>query len=166
MAGEGLGEFVKKRRSELGLSQRRLAKQAGMSASYLSQIEKGATTWPKKYIAALARELRVGEDELAIAAGIIAQFPQRRTMTHVAHEIGRDYLRDASISGYEKFGDLVAEFVDADDDTKLTMYLIAIRISMGALALTSDLKEDDVQAFLERMRETDDPEVANLQATL
>lgn len=166
MAHEGLGAFIRKRRAELGLSQRRLAKQAGMSASYLSQVEKGATAWPKKYIPALARELGVGDDALAIAAGIIAPFPPRKTMSFLAHEIGRDYLREAAKDDNNKLIDLAVEFMEADDDKKLMMYLLAFRISMGALVLTSDLGEDEVQEFLDRMRAIDDPDITKLRAML
>jgi transcriptional regulator with XRE-family HTH domain len=67
-----LGQFIKQRRTELGISQRKLAKQVGIPAAYLSQIEKGTRTWPQKYIGAIASELHVTEHTLALVAGVIS----------------------------------------------------------------------------------------------
>lgn len=72
LPGEDLGAFIKTRRTELGLSQRKLAMRVGVSPSYLSQIEKGTRKWPQKYIGAIARELQVSEGDLALVSGVIS----------------------------------------------------------------------------------------------
>lgn len=73
---EGIGPFIKRRRAELGLSQRKLAKAAGMTASYLSQVEQSTDKWPEKYIPGIAAGLGVTQYDLAVAAGKIQEEPQ------------------------------------------------------------------------------------------
>lgn len=71
MGAEELGAYIKQRRQELGISQRQLAKRAGLSASYMAQIEKGSVKWPKKFIDGIAKALDVPVIELALYAGLI-----------------------------------------------------------------------------------------------
>lgn len=62
---EDFGQIVRRRRLELGLTQRELAPRVGMSHQMLSVIEKGGTTTTDK-MAALSAELGI---DMALAAG-------------------------------------------------------------------------------------------------
>lgn len=65
-----LGNLIRARREELGLTQDDLAARIGTSGAYLSQIETGIKRWPRKYVPALARELGIAEYVMAKAAGV------------------------------------------------------------------------------------------------
>lgn len=64
------GQCIRKRREELGVSVRALAEKIGMSAVYLSDIERGNRNAPtganvkKDYMSKLIQELQIGENEL------------------------------------------------------------------------------------------------------
>lgn len=70
---ETLGEYLRKiRKEKQGLSLRELSRRAGISHSYLSQIENGNTKNPKSYILrALAQELGIDYKILMYKAGYI-----------------------------------------------------------------------------------------------
>ncbi len=60
-----IGEKIRARRQELGLSQEKLAKTVGISQPTLSDIETGDTEWPRgNNIAPLADALQVTTDYL------------------------------------------------------------------------------------------------------
>ena len=69
MTGDGLGQLVRERREEMGLSQQELAERIGASRPYLSQIESGTKKWPRKYVPALSVELGLPRAVLERAAG-------------------------------------------------------------------------------------------------
>ena len=60
-----LGERLRRRRKTLGLTAKRLARAAGVSPSYISQIERGKQTGPSlEVLGALAAALEVSLDTL------------------------------------------------------------------------------------------------------
>lgn len=63
-AADDLGELVRERREQLGLSQEALAERIGTTRAYVSQIESGTKRWPRSYIPALARELGLSDGDL------------------------------------------------------------------------------------------------------
>ncbi|CAA9580266.1 MAG: hypothetical protein AVDCRST_MAG59-4652 [uncultured Thermomicrobiales bacterium] len=68
-----LGGVVKQRRHELSMNQAELAERAGISQSFLSQIERGQIELPRgrDERRKLAEALRMGHLELLMAAGIV-----------------------------------------------------------------------------------------------
>jgi len=66
------GKWLKARREELGLSGRALAKYAGVSSGYISQVENGKRNVPtSKILQKLAKPLKVSIGEIYRAAGIL-----------------------------------------------------------------------------------------------
>lgn len=66
----GLGEFVRKRRIELGLTQERVAAAAGVGRAHLSQIESGKIELPNVDLRRrLAAALDVSHLDLLVVAG-------------------------------------------------------------------------------------------------
>lgn len=63
------GESLRQRREQLGISLRQMAKRVGMSAVYLSDIERGIRSAPSginskiDYMSALSRELKLNESQ-------------------------------------------------------------------------------------------------------
>lgn len=69
-----LGEFIKKVRTEKGMSQEDLAKAAGMARSYVSRLEDNQFKSPSAMVLIrLAKGLGVSHDELFQAAGYLEQ---------------------------------------------------------------------------------------------
>src|SRR5688500_11921514 len=70
----GLGEWVRATRKELGISQRALADAAGLSRSYLCDIERGRGTQPSvTTMDKLAEALGASRSDLLRAAGVIEE---------------------------------------------------------------------------------------------
>lgn len=64
-----LGQRIRNRRLELGLTQREVAEEVGITVPYMSKIEAGKETPTEEKIARLARRLKLDADELTLAAG-------------------------------------------------------------------------------------------------
>lgn len=65
-----LGDFIRQRRTDLGLTQQDLAARCGIAQGNLSDIERGRTTFPTAWVRrALAQELGVSHVDLILAAG-------------------------------------------------------------------------------------------------
>jgi transcriptional regulator with XRE-family HTH domain len=73
-AVSGLGDWVRETRKDLGISQRALADAAGLSRSYLCDIERGRGTQPSvATMDKLAEALGASRSDLLRAAGVISQ---------------------------------------------------------------------------------------------
>lgn len=68
----GLGEMVRTRRMQLGMTQHELALQIQSSDAYVSMIELGKKQWPRRFVPELSRILGVSQVDMAIAAGLIS----------------------------------------------------------------------------------------------
>ena len=66
-----LGELIRNRRYQLGMTQQELADQIGIRASYISQIETNDRKWPHEHVPALSAVLGLSQVDMAIAAGLI-----------------------------------------------------------------------------------------------
>jgi transcriptional regulator with XRE-family HTH domain len=83
------GEYLKSLRKRRGFSIRKLAHNAGVSNSYLSQIETGQRGIPSPWILRkLARPLKVEYEELLRAAGYL--FVQEKGISAAGQHIFRD----------------------------------------------------------------------------
>jgi transcriptional regulator with XRE-family HTH domain len=75
-----VGAYIREQRSAAGVSLRQLARTAGVSNPYLSQVERGLRKPSVEILAAIARGLKIPAEWLYEQAGIL----DRRTETHHA----------------------------------------------------------------------------------
>ena len=74
MAGvRHLGAFIRDQRNDSNVSLRQLAKLAGVSNPYLSQIERGLRKPSAEILQQIAKALRISAEALYIQAGILEQ---------------------------------------------------------------------------------------------
>ena len=74
MAAKGvrhLGEFIREQRESAKISVRELAKSAGVSNPYLSQIERGLRKPSAEILQQIAKGLRISAEVLYVQAGIL-----------------------------------------------------------------------------------------------
>lgn len=69
MSSATLGQRIKTRRLEKGLTQRELAEAAGITVPYMSKIEADRETPTDEKLRRIAEELGMNPDELILAAG-------------------------------------------------------------------------------------------------
>ncbi len=70
-AVRGLGEYIREQRRTAQISLRQLAKQAGVSNPYLSQIERGLRKPSAEILQQIAKALRISAEALYVQAGIL-----------------------------------------------------------------------------------------------
>ena len=70
-----LGAYIREQREGSKISLRELAKAAGVSNPYLSQIERGLRTPSAEILQQIARALRISAEALYVRAGILDQRP-------------------------------------------------------------------------------------------
>jgi transcriptional regulator with XRE-family HTH domain len=68
-----LGEFIREQRESAKISLRELAKTAGVSNPYLSQIERGLRKPRAEILQQIAKGLRISAEVLYVQAGILEQ---------------------------------------------------------------------------------------------
>jgi len=68
-----LGDFIREQRQSAKISLRELAKSAGVSNPYLSQIERGLRKPSAEILQQIAKGLRISAEALYIQAGILDQ---------------------------------------------------------------------------------------------
>jgi transcriptional regulator with XRE-family HTH domain len=68
----GLGDAIRLRREEIGLSRREVAQRAGLSYPYLSELETGKKRGSPDSIRSVAKALGLGQDELWARADELA----------------------------------------------------------------------------------------------
>ena len=66
-----LGEYIREQRNGAQISLRQLAKQAGVSNPYLSQIERGLRKPSAEILQQIAKALRISAEALYVQAGIL-----------------------------------------------------------------------------------------------
>src|SRR3954454_10920779 len=66
-----LGDYIREQRESAQVSLRQLAKSAGVSNPYLSQIERGVKKPSAEILAQIAKGLRVSAETLYVRAGIL-----------------------------------------------------------------------------------------------
>jgi transcriptional regulator with XRE-family HTH domain len=71
--GKGIGDYIRVQRTKAKISLRELAKQAGVSNPYLSQIERGLRKPSAEILQQIAKGLRISAEALYVQAGILEQ---------------------------------------------------------------------------------------------
>lgn len=66
-----LGDYIREQRGASGISLRQLAKLAGVSNPYLSQIERGLRKPSAEILQQIAKALRISAEALYVQAGIL-----------------------------------------------------------------------------------------------
>ncbi|MDX1510469.1 MAG: helix-turn-helix transcriptional regulator [Nitriliruptorales bacterium] len=103
-----LGAYIRNQRNSAQLSLRNLAKMAGVSNPYLSQIERGLRKPSAEILQAIAKALSISSETLYVKAGILEE---RDPDDDVENAISRDrYLtepqRQALVEMYRSFRQL------------------------------------------------------------
>jgi transcriptional regulator with XRE-family HTH domain len=70
-----IGAYIRAQREHAKVSLRQLARTAGVSNPYLSQIERGLRTPSAEILQQIARALRISAEALYVRAGILEQRP-------------------------------------------------------------------------------------------
>jgi transcriptional regulator with XRE-family HTH domain len=69
--GRDIGQYIRQQRTNAKISLRQLAKLAGVSNPYLSQIERGARKPSAEILQQIAKGLRISAEALYVQAGIL-----------------------------------------------------------------------------------------------
>ncbi|GAA3020647.1 helix-turn-helix domain-containing protein [Actinokineospora globicatena] len=69
--GRGIGAYIKQQRNNAEISLRQLARLAGVSNPYLSQIERGLRKPSAEILQQIAKGLRISAEALYVQAGIL-----------------------------------------------------------------------------------------------
>ena len=76
-----LGSYIRDQRNAAQISLRQLAKLAGVSNPYLSQIERGLRRPSAEILQQIAKALRISAEALYVQAGILDERPDGSTVT-------------------------------------------------------------------------------------
>jgi transcriptional regulator with XRE-family HTH domain len=90
-----VGRFIREQRSAVGMSLRNLAKAAGVSNPYLSQIERGLRRPSAEILNGIAKALRISAETLYVKAGILDD-------RKAAEDVVASILADRSITERQK----------------------------------------------------------------
>jgi transcriptional regulator with XRE-family HTH domain len=69
--GAAIGEFIREQREQAQVSLRQLARLAGVSNPYLSQVERGLRKPSAEILQQIAKGLRISAEQLYVRAGIL-----------------------------------------------------------------------------------------------
>jgi transcriptional regulator with XRE-family HTH domain len=70
-SGAAIGDFIREQREQAQVSLRQLARLAGVSNPYLSQIERGLRRPSAEILQQIAKALRISAEQLYVRAGIL-----------------------------------------------------------------------------------------------
>src|SRR6266542_615559 len=99
-----VGEFIRTQRAGAQMSLRKLAKLAGVSNPYLSQVERGLRHPSAEILSAIAKALRVSSQTLYVKAGILEESPHPDVHTAiVADPILSEQQKQVLLQVYDSF---------------------------------------------------------------
>ena len=104
-ASAAIGEFIREQREQAKISLRQLARVAGVSNPYLSQIERGLRKPSADILQQIAKGLRISAQQLYIRAGILEAYdgdPQV-VATILADSVLTERQKQVLIEIYESF---------------------------------------------------------------
>lgn len=81
-----LGEFIREQRNAAQISVRQLARTAGVSNPYLSQVERGLRKPSAEILTQIAGALRISAETLYIRAGLLEEPGSDRVRTAIAQD--------------------------------------------------------------------------------
>ncbi|MEO6206053.1 MAG: helix-turn-helix domain-containing protein, partial [Mycobacteriales bacterium] len=106
MAGvRHLGDFIRDQRNDSNVSLRQLAKLAGVSNPYLSQIERGLRKPSAEILQQIAKALRISAEALYVQAGILEQRDGNGLVADAVHadEALNERQKQVLLEIYESF---------------------------------------------------------------
>jgi transcriptional regulator with XRE-family HTH domain len=103
--GAAIGEFIREQREQAEVSVRQLAKLAGVSNPYLSQVERGLRKPSAQILQQIAKSLRISAEQLYIRAGLLDERPgDPELVAAILAEPGlSDRQKQALVEIYESF---------------------------------------------------------------
>jgi transcriptional regulator with XRE-family HTH domain len=110
-----LGSFIREQREHAKLSGRNLAKRAGVSNPYLSQIERGLRKPSAEILQSIAGALRISAETLYVKAGILEEREGDLTAAIMADQSLTDKQRRALLEVYRSFTTASAAAADKPD---------------------------------------------------
>src|SRR6476660_8942743 len=106
MAGvRHLGDYIREQRNSANVSLRQLAKLAGVSNPYLSQIERGLRKPSAEILQQIAKALRISAEALYVQAGILEQREGSGAVTDavLADELLNERQKQVLLEIYDSF---------------------------------------------------------------
>jgi transcriptional regulator with XRE-family HTH domain len=136
-----LGEFIREQRRTAQISVRQLAKLAGVSNPYLSQIERGLRRPSAEIMQQIAKGLRISAEALYVQAGILDE----RVIGGVVVDA---ILADPTITERQK--QVMVEVYDSfrKENLRRDADEAAAASAAAARAATVDITDDDEQAIV------------------
>ncbi len=122
MALRDVGNYIREQRNAAQVSLRQLAKTAGVSNPYLSQIERGLRKPSAEILQQIAKALRISAEQLYIQAGILDERVSDDTVTSaiLADAVLTERQKQVLLEIYESFrrenAARVAHATEADSD--------------------------------------------------
>lgn len=103
--GAAIGEFIREQREQAHVSLRQLAKLAGVSNPYLSQVERGLRRPSAEILQQIAKGLQISAEQLYVRAGILeARHGDPGVVSAILADPGlRERQKQALIEIYESF---------------------------------------------------------------
>ncbi|HUG84228.1 MAG TPA: helix-turn-helix transcriptional regulator [Euzebya sp.] len=98
-----LGSFIREQREHAKLSGRNLARRAGVSNPYLSQIERGLRKPSAEILQSIAGALRISAETLYVKAGILEEREGDLTAAIMANKSMTEKQRRALLEVYRSF---------------------------------------------------------------
>jgi transcriptional regulator with XRE-family HTH domain len=100
-----IGEFIREQREQAEFSVRELAKLAGVSNPYISQIERGLRKPSADILAQIAKALRISAEQLYVRAGILEDRPGDPELTAAirADPVLTERQKQVLVEIYESF---------------------------------------------------------------
>src|SRR6266516_4345974 len=99
-----LGEFIRSQRCGAEMSLRKLAKLAGVSNPYLSQVERGLRHPSAEILQGIAKALRVSSQTLYVKAGMLEESPHPDVDTAIMGDAGlTEQQKQVLLQVYESF---------------------------------------------------------------
>src|SRR5216110_1226849 len=90
-----LGDYIRTQRRDSNVSLRQLARAAGVSNPYLSQIERGLRKPSAEILQQIAKALRISAETLYVRAGILEEHGGE-------HDLAGEMLRDPYLNEEQK----------------------------------------------------------------
>src|SRR2546430_3854663 len=101
---QDVGEFIRTQRAGAQMSLRKLAKLAGVSNPYLSQVERGLRHPSAEILNAIAKALRVSSQTLYVKAGMLEEQPHPDVHTAIMSDpILSQQQKQGLLQGYDSF---------------------------------------------------------------
>ena len=114
-----LGDYIREQRNSAQISLRQLAKLAGVSNPYLSQIERGLRKPSAEILQQIAKALRISAEALYVQAGILDErYGDSDVPTAILGDPGiTERQKQVLLEIYDSFRRENEEFPPASDDT-------------------------------------------------